>query len=789
MADAGTWHQTACILCYVNCGLEVATEGRRITRVRGDRANARSQGYLCQKAQRLQWYGDHADRLTSPLRRRPDGTHEPIAWETAFAEIAARLNALRATHGGDAFGFYGGGGQGNHLGGAYFAALAGAVGATKHFNALSQEKTGDFWVNGRLYGDQLCHTAEDIEHADLLVVLGCNPWMAHGFQAARNAVNEIKKAPGRQMIVIDPRRTEVADVADLHLALRPGTDAFLLSAMLAIILQRGGEAAEFLAARTTGFAEVRDVLLAVPIDAWVAHAGVARANVERAVDLILAARSMVVRVELGIQQSRHSTLNSYLEKLLYLLTGNFGRPGTNGLHTWLQPLFRSSEGERSNVTGQEIIGGLLPTNRFADEILTDDPRRVRAVWVDSNNPANTAADTARFEAAFRALELSVVVDVAYTETAALADYVLPASAQYEKWEATLFTFEWPRNFFQLRAPFMAPLAGTLPEPEIYTRLLRAMGDLPGDEELAELRALVVASRGKMMQRAFAMFGENPTLVPIAPVLLYATLGPTLPDGAAAAAPLYAACHRTAMEYPRAVQRALATELEPPKLGELLFDRVLASRSGLVFTAHEYDELHELLKHVDGKIHLAIPELLDWLRRLDPAAEAPDPAYPFTLVAGQRRMHNANQIFRTPAWRKSDPDGALRIHPDDLAALGGSDGGWMAVATRTGRLVTRIESDASMQRGLVALPHGYGQSYPDREGRRVVDGPRLNLITAHDDCDPIAATPYHKNVAVHLAPVVGIEAEAAEAASARVRAVAAAHTRAAAHGDLLEAGAA
>jgi anaerobic selenocysteine-containing dehydrogenase len=773
-----TWSKTACILCYVNCGLEVAVDGRRITKVKGDRANHRSQGYLCQKAQRLQWYGDHADRLTTPLRRRPDGTHEAIDWETAFTEIAAKLNALRETHGGDAFGFYGGGGQGNHLGGAYFTALRAAVGASKHFNALSQEKTGDFWVNGKLYGDQLCHTAEDIEHTELLVVLGCNPWMAHGFQAARNAVNEIKKAPARRMIVIDPRRTEVADVADLHLALRPGTDAFLLSALLAIILRRGGEAADFIAARTTGFEEVRDVLLAVPVDAWIAHAGVERADVERAVDMILATTSMVVRVELGIQQSRHSTLNSYLEKLLYLLTGHFGRPGTNGLHTWLQPLFRSSAGERSAVTGQEIIGGLLPTNRFADEVLTDDPRRIRAVWVDSNNPANTAADTERFEKAFRALELSVVVDVAYTETAALANYVLPASAQYEKWEATLFTFEWPNNFFQLRAPLMAPLPGTLPEPEIYTRLLRAMGDLPDDEGLAELRALAREHRGKMMKRAFAMFGENPKLVPIAPVLLYATLGPTLPHGAAAAAPLYAACHRTAMEYTRAVQRALATDAEPPMLGEALFEKLLASRSGFTFTAHEYEEVVELVKHVDGKIHLAVPEMLDWIRGLDAAAEAPDPAYPFMLVAGQRRMHNANQIFRTPAWRKSDPDGALRIHPEDLAALGGTDGGWMAVATKTGRLVTRIECDDSMRRGLVALPHGYGQSYPDGAGGRIVDGPRLNLITAHDDCDPIAATPYHKNVAVHLAPVVGLEAEAAEAASARVRAVAAAHAAAA-----------
>jgi anaerobic selenocysteine-containing dehydrogenase len=767
------WKQTACILCYVNCGVEVATEDRAIVRVRGDRANRRSQGYLCQKAQRLHWYGAHADRLTTPLRRRPDGTHEPVSWETALTEIATRLTALHVAHGGEAFAFYGGGGQGNHLGGAYFRALRDALGATKHFNALSQEKTGDFWVNGHLFGAQLCHTAEDIEHTDLLVVLGCNPWMAHGFQAARNAVNEIKKAPGRRMLVIDPRRTEVAEVADLHLQLHPGTDAYLLAAILAIILRRGREARSFIEERTVGFGDVRAALLAVPVERWVAHAGVSMADVERAVDLILAATSMVVRVELGIQQSRHSTLNSYLEKLLYLLTGNFGRQGTNALHTWLQPLFRNSPGERSAVTGQEIIGGLLPTNRFAEEVLSDHPGRVRAVWVDSNNPANTAADTARLEAAFRALDLSVVVDVAYTETAALADYVLPAASQYEKWECTFFTFEWPRNFFQLRAPLFAPLPGTLPEPEIYARLLAAMGALPPEPELAELRELAASDRPAMLNRAFQLFGEDPKLFRIAAVLLYRTLGPTLPDGAAAAAPLYAACHRTAADHTRAVQRALETEADGLELGDLLFDRVLASRSGLVFTVHEYEEIWKLVKHDDGKVHLAIPQLLDWLGALDPVAERPDPAYPFTLVAGQRRMHNANQIFRTPAWRKSDPDGALRIHPDDLAVLGGTDGGWMAVETRTGRIVTRTESDDSMRRGLVALPHGYGQAYPDGHGNRVVNGPRLNVITAYDDRDPIAATPYHKNVAVRLAPVTGAEAEEAEALSRRVRAIAAA----------------
>src|SRR4051812_4985783 len=175
------WHRTACSLCYLNCGLEVQVEGRKITRVRGDKAPPRSAGYLCQKAQRLTWYGDHGDRLTTPLRRRPDGTHEPIDWDTALTEIADRLRAIRNDDTGGAEGpmaYVGGGGQGNHSGGPYGHALLQWMRSTRMFGALSQEKTGDFWVNGKMFGHQTCHTAEGVEECDLLLVIGCNPWMA-----------------------------------------------------------------------------------------------------------------------------------------------------------------------------------------------------------------------------------------------------------------------------------------------------------------------------------------------------------------------------------------------------------------------------------------------------------------------------------------------------------------------------------------------------------------------------------------------------------------------------------
>jgi anaerobic selenocysteine-containing dehydrogenase len=431
--------------------------------------------------------------------------------------------------------------------------------------------------------------------------------------------------------------------------------------------------------------------------------------------------------------------------LLFLVTGNFGRKGTNAMHTWLQPLWRNSKGQRSEISGFEYIGGLLPPNTLAEEILSDHPHRVRALWVESSNPANAVADT---------------------KAAALCDYVLPAASQHEKGEYTLFTFEWPTNYFHVRRPMFEPLEGTLIESEIYARLFERLGVLPSEDVLDELTEVARRDREHLLERAMAVMGEHPGLFDILPVLLYRTLGRTLPEGAGHLAPLWFACHRAASQMEAAVQRALATDARGFALGEVLFDRALSSPSGLAFTTHTEDEIWQLVKH--DRVRLAISEMLEWIRRLDPAAERPDPAYPFSLVNGQRRSHNANQIIRAPAWRKTDPDGALRIRADDLAGLGVEPGGWVAVVTPTGRIVVRADIDDSLRRGQVALPHGFGMAYPDGKGGRVTNGPRINSITARDDRDPIAGTPHHKDVSVRLEPASPDEAAAAQDASARVQ---------------------
>ncbi len=745
------WQRSACILCSINCGIEIELDGRRIARVRGDKQHPASQGYTCEKPARLDHYQNGRHRLTQPLRRRPDGSFEPIDWDTAIAEIAARFQQVRASHGGQSILYYGGGGQGNHLPGAYARATRAALGSVWASNALAQEKTGEFWVDGHLYGNPSCHTAPDFEHAEVAVFVGKNPWQSHGFPRARAVLREIARDPKRALVVIDPRRTETADLADYHLQLRPGTDAFLLAALLGTLVQEDRLDRDFLREHTNGASRVLDLLSELPVADYSARAGVPEKLLREVANRISAAQSVSILEDLGLQQSPHSTLGSYLEKLIYLLTGNFAKRGAMNLHSHFGALVGRGRERRSPVSGQRVIAGMLPCNAIADEILTDHPRRFRALLVESANPAHSLADSARMREALAALELVVVIDVALTETGRCAHYVLPAASQLEKWEATFFALEFPRNVFQLRAPLLPALPGTLPEAEIHSRLLRALGAYT-DADLAPLHAAAAEGRAAYQRAFFQLLAARPALAASAPVLLYETLGPTLPEGAAPAAVLLALALQCAQSYPESLRRA-GFDGDASAQGQALFDAILARRSGVVFTVDDYPETWRRLETPGGRVELEIPELLEELAALrseDPSRR--DPQFPFVLAAGERRTSTANTIFRDPGWRKKDAAGALRMHPADAARLGLADGGRARITTKRASALAVVELSDTLQPGYASLPNGLGLSNPDESGRLVAQGVAPNELTASEDRDWIAGTPWHKHVPARIEAV-------------------------------------
>ncbi len=747
------WQPTACILCSINCGVEVRLDGPTIARVRGDKAHPGSRGYTCEKALRLDHYQNGPHRLTAPLRRRADGTFEEIDWDTAIAEVAARFNDVIAEHGGDKILFYGGGGQGNHLGGGYGGATRSALGIRYTSNALAQEKTGEFWVDGQLFGRSRCHTTGDYEHAEVLVFWGKNPWQSHGFPQARRVLKEAANDPKRSIIVVDPRRTESADLADIHLRPTPGGDAHLLAALLAVLVEEGRLADRWLADHANGLDELLGHIGAVDIAASCARAGVPEASVRHAAAVIAGATGGVsIFEDLGIQHAPHSTLNSYLEKLVVLITGNFGVPGGMNLHSRFASLGGGGgEGQPGRaepstpVTGHRLVTGLVPCNVIPDEILGDHPDRFRALLVESGNPVHSLADSRRMREAVRALDLVVVIDVALTETAREADYVLPAASQFEKWECTFFNLEFPDNFFQLRRPVLPPMTGTLPEYEIHSRLCRALGAYT-DDDLAPLRRAASVGRGAFSTAFFTLGMERPDLGKLAAIILYETLGPTLttPDGvdAAGAAAVWGLAQRCAATYADSVRRA-GISGDGLALGDALFDAVLASPSGLTFTVDDYDETMRRLETSDKRVNLIIPALLDEFDALA-MPSPPQPRFPFVLSAGERRSSTANTIFRDPSWRRKDTQGALRIAPADASALGIADGDRARVTTKRGSAVAVVEVTDVMLPGHVSMPNGFGLGTSSD-----VVGVAPNELTSTDDRDWFAGTPHHKHIPARI----------------------------------------
>ena len=755
------WRPTACNLCYANCGVLVRLDesGRNIVKVRGDRAHPGSQGYTCNKAAQINYYQNGRDRLSSPLRRRPDGTFEAVSWETAIVEVAARLEGIRDTYGGDKLFYYGGGGQGNHLGGSYASSVGPVLQASYSSNALAQEKSGLAWLNGRMLRGSW---HGDFDTCDVAIIIGKNPWQSNGMQRARIRMRDIGRDPARTLIVMDPRRTETAELADIHLAVKPGRDVWCIAAILGHLVKTERHAREWLAEHATGAERVLEQLGDVPVADYAAFAGIPLAQIEQAASAIAGTDRIAVTEDLGIEMAPNSALCTYLNILLFLLPGAFAAPGGTHLVTGIAGGYMvDGDGaeevvdgygvswQKTPVTGARMIQGMMPCNSIPEEILTDHPNRFRGAIVESANPLHSLADTRRFEAAFDALEFVVVIDVAMTETAQLADYVLPASSTFEKCEATFYPQEFPENFFHLRRRLIDPLPGTLPEAEIYARLMEALGVFePGElDELARAAEAGYLVYAEAMTEALA----SPKIATHLNYVLHRTLGATLPDDAREAASLWANCHQLAATIPDHL-RAAGHKGEGLALGIELFEKILASESGVVLLKGEPGDATQW-RRPDGKVNLLVGEMSDELDRLaEYRMPERDDAFPMLLCAGERGSYTANTIIRDPGWMQSNNPDSLSVHPADAARLGLADAGSARLVTKRGEAVVQVEFNDRMQEGSISLPNGLGTVYPDAAGRPMRTGVHLNELTDLQDRDPWVGTPWHKHVRARLEPV-------------------------------------
>ena len=316
-----------------------------------------------------------------------------------------------------------------------------------------------------------------------------------------------------------------------------------------------------------------------------------------------------------------------------------------------------------------------------------------------------------------------------------------------QFEATFFNFEFPENYFHMRAPLFTPPEGVLDEAEIHARIAEALGTLPADIIDALNGALAEGGRNVFRELVFAKLSEQPEMAKVAPAILYRTLGKTLPEGMQNAAALWAPCHQHAMANRKSVEAA-GFSGEGMLLGEHLFDAIIAGPSAVVISNEEWSDIWQRVP--GGSINFDLPDMLEAAGKLN--SEEPHEttvAFPFLLSAGERRDFTANTIFRNPAWRRKDADGAMYINPDDAARLNLGDGSNARITSERGSVDAIVEISDRMQRGHVSIPNGLGLDYPDERGRLKATGSSPNELTSSHHADEFVGTPWHKSVPVRV----------------------------------------
>ena len=723
---------TFCRICEAHCGMVATVEGQRVVKLRPDPDHALSRGYACPKGIAMLDVQNDPDRVTHPLRKRPDGSFERVSWDDALDDIGARLGTILDRHGPAALGWY----MGNPAAFSYSHTLwvkgfLDAVGTPHYWTASSQDVANRFAASALLYGSPVVIPIPDLQRTDFLLMLGANPLVSHGSvltaPRVRDQLNAIVGRGGR-VIVVDPRRTETARAYE-HVAVRPDGDAWLLLSLLHVLFDEGLADEEALARTTTGAGALRAAAAQHPPEVTEERTGVPPEDVRALARDLAAAPAAAVYGRTGSCLGRFGTLVAHLIDALNAVTGNLDRPGGAVFGRPAVALDEVAEqtgldtygAERSRFGDFPDVIGAMPAALMPREITTPGERQVRAFFVSAGNPVLSVPDGDALEAALEQVELMVSLDLYVNETNRHADYVLPATTWLEREDVPLaFLGFYTTPFVQYSDPVVAPAGEARDEWQIIDAIAKRIGVAPYSE------------------RRLRRLGE------------------------------------------------LGLRLKPKQILDLLLRagpgrlsiRALRRRPhGLVTSAHvATGVLREKVRHRDGRVHLDPPAIVAELRRLDAAGHEDDPGRPLRLI-GLRElrshnswMHNAELLMRGGRTH------ALRVHPDDAEAHGLADGDTARVASKSGAVEVPVLVTEDMTPGTVALPHGWGH----RGGWSLANaagGVNVNLLTSAEpeDLEPLAGMAFLNGIPVSLEPV----ASAAPAPSPRAAAVPAASPRSAA----------
>jgi len=701
----------ACPLCEAKCGIQVELEPGRdeVITIRGDRQDPMSAGYLCPKAYGLKGLQEDPDRIRRPLRRR-GSDFEEIGWEEALDAVAARLREIREAHGPNALATYLGNPNAHDVGSTLFLpTFQRALGTKRRFSATSVDQLPKMVSSWMLFGQPGLFAVPDVDRTDFLLMLGANPLASNGsLMTAPDLPGRLRRLRerGGRLVVVDPRRTETARIADAHLFIKPGADALLLFALVHVLFEDGLVHLGRLEPFTRGVEAVRELAREFAPERVASATGIEPARVRELAHDFARAERAVCYGRIGTCTQEFGALASWLVDVLNTLTGNldraggamFPRPATGPAEETPRRRGRNAYGRwRSSVRGLPEFAGELPVATLAEEIDSAGEERIRALVSVAGNPVLSTPNGGRLARALASLDFMVSVDIYVNETTRLADYILPTTTPLERSNYDMiFQALMVRNGAKWSPRVLAP---------------------PADCRHPWQVALELAARvnGTTLEALDELVFSH---------LLEATVG--RPD---------APCPDIGVADAR---RRLGDEAGPERIVDLLLragpygDRFHEDSAGLCLerlkqAEHGIDlgalepRLPAALATGSGEIELA-PELaVEDVERLR-AGLAQRSGQERLVLVGRRHLRSNNSwMHNVQALAKGPERCTLLVHPEDAERLGLQDTGLAKVRSRVGEVVVPVAVSDEIMPGVVSLPHGFGHDAP---------GVRLQVAQAH-----------------------------------------------------------
>lgn len=754
--------QRICPFCEAACGLNVQLRGDEVVAVRGDKDDVFSRGYLCPKGVALKDLHEDPDRLRTPMIRRGRGAEarwEACGWEEAFAEIERRLLPLLDAHGRQTLALSIGNPVVHKIGlQLYVPRLARAARTPNVFSASTLDQMPKHVACGLMYGHWLSIPVPDIERTDLLIVLGANPvvsngslWTVPDFRTKARALRE----RGGRLIVIDPRRSETAELADEHHAIRPGGDVFLLLGMLQHLLANTAPRLGAADGLVAGLDALRAAVAAFTPERMAEAAGLDATAIRALAEALHDAPRAALYARIGTCTQPFGTLCSWLVEVLNLITGRIDAEG--GMRWPLAPAFQANSTgpggrgrgvvmgrRRSRVSGAPEVMGEFPMGCLAEEIDTPDGvdgPKVRALITIASNPVLSAPNGERLSAALDGLDFMLSLDVYLNETTRHADVILPGLSPLQEphYDIAFTQFAWT-HAARFSPPLLPVAEDRWPEWRI---LMRLAAMLEGRDAAADVEARDEEALAKELQAMFAAAGV-----------------PEAQQGERVAALLRASAHLTGPE--RQLDLALRGGPWGDQFGRtpdgLSLARLRESPHGIDLGPLQA-RLPGVLRTPDGMIQAAPAPLLDDLARVEAAlpqaqASADGAGHPVTVIGRRDLRSNNSWMHNLPTLAKGPERCLALVHPQDAAAAGIADGALAQLEGAAGRRITvRVKCSEEMRIGVVSVPHGWGHDLPGTTQRLANERPGANLNALLDENlrDPLSGTSVLSGMVVRLSP--------------------------------------